>query len=77
VTTDSDTELCHEREELLRDGAFSVREMIVFTGLSRATIYREIQEGRLPVVKQGRRTLIPRRAAVRLLAAGLRRCGAT
>jgi hypothetical protein len=28
--------------------------------------------GRLPFVKQGRRTLIPRRAAVALLAAGLR-----
>ncbi|HTO48138.1 MAG TPA: helix-turn-helix domain-containing protein [Burkholderiales bacterium] len=62
----------HPGEELLADGAFSIADMIAFTGLSRATIYREIEAGRLVYLKQGRRTLIPRKAAIQLLANGLR-----
>lgn len=37
---------------------FSVKGVIQATGLSRSFIYEEIQSGRLPVRKAGRRTLI-------------------
>jgi excisionase family DNA binding protein len=59
-------------EELLKDGVLSVPEAAGFMGLSRATVYRLMENGQLVFVLQGRRRLVPRRAVVRLLAAGLR-----
>jgi hypothetical protein len=59
--------------DLLSDGALGLNGPAEdFSGLSRAHLYRENQAGRLPFVKQGRRTLIPKRALVRLLANGMR-----
>jgi hypothetical protein len=60
------------RDELLADGAFAVSEAVLFTGLSRAQLYREMAAGRLAYVQCGRRRLIPRRAAQLLLAEDLR-----
>lgn len=57
--------------DLMADGALGVAEAVEFTGLSRAELYRLMLSGRLAFVKHGRRTLIPRVAARRLLAAGL------
>ena len=37
----------------------SVAELIVFTGLSRSSINRQIQKGKIPVVRIGNRILIP------------------
>jgi len=57
--------------DLMADGALGVAEAVEFTGLSRAELYRLMLSGRLVFVKHGRRTLIPKRAAVRLLAANV------
>ena len=66
-----------EAIDLLSDGALGLNGPAEeFSGLSRAFLYRENQAGRLPFVKQGRRTLIPRRALVKMLAGGLRGGGA-
>lgn len=59
------------REALLVDGAFSITEACAFLGLSRAQVYREMNAGTLAFVQRGRRRLVPKRAAIRLLAAGL------
>ena len=40
--------------------AFRVRDAATFLGISRAKLYREIQEGRLRKLKAGGRTLIAR-----------------
>jgi excisionase family DNA binding protein len=61
-----------DREQLCREGALSVPEAAAFLRLSRAELYRLMGDGELPYVQHGRRRLIPRVAAVRLLAAGLR-----
>lgn len=61
-----------EAEELLRDGALTVGAATEYAGLSRAELYRRMERGVLPYTIQGRRRLIPRRALVRMLAAGLR-----
>jgi excisionase family DNA binding protein len=42
--------------------AYSVADVIELTGLSRATIYRQMAAGRLTYLKVGSRTLIKREA---------------
>ena len=59
-------------EEALADGCLSVSEGVEFSGLSRATLYAEMDRGALVFVKVGRRRLIPKRSLVRFLAEGLR-----
>lgn len=59
-------------QDLLADGVVSIRDAVAFAGLSRAELYRRMGAGELAHVIQGRRRLIPRRALVRMLAAGLR-----
>ena len=58
--------------ELLADGAVGVAEAVQFAGVSRATLYDAMAEGQLAYLKRGRRRLIPRRALVAWLAAGLK-----
>jgi excisionase family DNA binding protein len=60
-------------EALCADGALTIPEAEALVRLSRASLYRLMDAGSLPYVQHGRRRLIPRRAAVRLLAAGLHR----
>jgi excisionase family DNA binding protein len=43
--------------------AYRIGEFCHAIGLGRTRVYREIANGRLEVVKVGRRTLVPRRAA--------------
>ena len=57
--------------ELLADGALSVAEAVRFASVSRATLYAAMSAGELVFVKRGRRRLIPKRALVAWLAAGL------
>jgi predicted DNA-binding transcriptional regulator AlpA len=64
-----DTEVSHD---IVADGAFAIPEAVRFTGYSRASLYRAMDAGQLEYIKLGRRRLIPRRAAIRLLAQGLR-----
>jgi excisionase family DNA binding protein len=49
--------------------AYSIREAVEATSLSRTTIYKLINEGDLPIVKVGGRSLIPSSALIELLAA--------
>lgn len=37
---------------------YRIREVVKLTGLSRSTIYKQIKDGRLSAVKQGRATLV-------------------
>src|SRR5262249_1297634 len=60
-----------EREDLVADGVVSIREAGRLTGLCRSQIYNLARVGPLPLVKLGKRTLVPRRAIVRMLAAGV------
>lgn len=62
--------------ELLADGAMSVKEAAEFSGLSRTTLYRLMEQidettggPKLPYIKMGHggRRLIPKRALVRLM----------
>jgi len=64
-------------EQLLADGAMSVREAAEFSGLSRTTLYRLMEQidettggPKLPYIKMGHggRRLIPKRALVKLMA---------
>ena len=55
-------------EELLKDGCVSVAGAAKFMGISRSRLYQHLQAGRLAFCKDGKRTLIPRRALVRFLA---------
>ena len=57
--------------ELLADGALSIAEAVRFTSVARATLYEAMGAGDLVFVKRGRRRLIPKRALVAWLAAGL------
>lgn len=63
--------------ELLADGAMSVKEAAEFSGLSRTTLYRLMEQidettggPKLPYIKMGHggRRLIPKRALVKLMA---------
>lgn len=59
-------------EELLADGVLTIHDAVALSRLSRAELYRRMERGALAYTVQGRRRLIPRRALVRMLAAGLR-----
>lgn len=59
-------------EELFADGVVSMTEAVALSRLSRSELYRRMDRGALAYTVQGRRRLIPRRALVRMLAAGLR-----
>jgi excisionase family DNA binding protein len=58
------------REEKRR--ALSMRETARTTGLSRATLYRLLKDGRLTTVKVGARRLVPVRALDALLDGGVK-----
>lgn len=49
------------------DGPLSIRDVCTYTGLSRTKISGEIQVGRLPARKAGRRTLVMRSDLTRWL----------
>lgn len=56
---------------LCSEGALSVAAAAAEAGVSRSTLYSEMQAGRLRYVQRGRRRLVPRRALAEWLAAGL------
>ncbi len=41
-------------------GALTVKEFLIWARISRTTFYKEVREGRLPLKKIGRRSLILR-----------------
>jgi excisionase family DNA binding protein len=45
---------------MLNYATFSIAQAVRFLGIGRSTLYKIIKEGRLPVRKLGRRTLIMR-----------------
>ena len=57
--------------DLLRDGALTVDEAVVWSGIRRTRLYAAMSDGRLPFVQLGKRRLIPRAALQDLLAEGL------
>lgn len=59
-----------QSEDLGARIAFSVRETVALTGLSRSTIYRMFDEGRLRSLRIGGRRLIRRRDLEALLDLG-------
>lgn len=67
------SEPSEEDLELLADGALGVAEAARFAGVGRSTIYAALAAGELRSLRRGRRRLIPRRALVAWLAAGLHR----
>ena len=60
-----------QRSGILKDGTMGVSDAVEFTRLGRATLYRLMDDGKLPWVKIGTRRLIPRRALIELLSEGL------
>lgn len=48
--------------------AYSVAEVSDMTGLSKAHLYREIEAGRLPAIRSGRRVIVPVRVIEELAA---------
>ncbi len=65
------TELISDRESLVEDGAVTVSEAVVWSGVGRTRLYAEMADGNLPFVQKGRRRLIPRKALRQLLAESL------
>jgi excisionase family DNA binding protein len=57
--------------ELAADGTIGVKEAQAFTGLGRTSLYELMDRGVLPYTRVGDRRLIPKRALVELLAAGM------
>ncbi|MBX9579699.1 MAG: helix-turn-helix domain-containing protein [Gemmataceae bacterium] len=56
---------------LLADGAVGVKEAVEVYGVGRTVLFEKMKAGELPVVKLGKKTLIPRAALVALLARNL------
>lgn len=54
-----------------RDGAMSIAEAVIFSGLGRSTLYTLMESGDLAYTTVRRRRLVPRRALVELLDRGL------
>jgi excisionase family DNA binding protein len=54
------------RVELVSDGLMRVIEVAAFLGLSRASVYKAMDQGLLPFVKLGRARRVPRRAVINL-----------
>ncbi len=59
------------RNEIVRDGLFTVTEAVAFLRLSRSTLYTLMDGGELVYVRIGRARRIPRRALIDLAAAHL------
>jgi excisionase family DNA binding protein len=51
----------------------NVREFMAVSGLSRSFTYKLIKEGMIPVIRLGRKVLIPAAAALQLLNAEMQR----
>ncbi len=60
-----------EPASLVEDGAMTIPRAVDFSGIGRTTLYGLHAAGRLPFVKVGSRTLIPRAALKRVLAEGV------
>jgi excisionase family DNA binding protein len=60
-----------QRLETVGDGCLTILEACEFSGLGRSFIYSEMDKGKLPYVKLGKRRLIPRKALQRYLESGL------
>lgn len=58
-----------DNEELVSDGLVTIEGAMEFLDISRASLYRLINEGALPTVKLACARRIPRRALMRLAAA--------
>ena len=55
----------HDSETLVSDGLVTITEARAFLGgVSRAFLYKEFDEGRLPFVHVGRRRMVPRQALI-------------
>ncbi len=61
-----------EVERLLADGAMTVQQGVQFSAIGRSALYAAMSRGDLRWLKVGKRRLIPRKALVAFLAAGLR-----
>lgn len=46
---------------------FTVDEVAALLGLSRATAYKAVNNGSIPAIKVGHRTLVPRASLLRML----------
>jgi excisionase family DNA binding protein len=57
--------------EVFEQGSVTVAGLKAEYGIGRSTAYELMGAGRLPYTQVGRRRLIPRRAVMQLLAAGL------
>ena len=60
-----------DTEDLLNDGAMTVDEAVIWSGVRRTRLYAAMASGRLPFVQMGGRRLIPRIALQELLADSL------
>jgi excisionase family DNA binding protein len=60
-----------DADDVLDEGCVSVTGMMKEFAIGRSRIYELIAENRLQIIKLGRKTLIPRRAIKRMLAAQL------
>jgi len=58
-------------EAAVSDGVFTIREASVFSKLSRSSLYKEMDAGRLGYVRIGRSRRIPRKCLIALLAGGM------
>lgn len=58
------------KAELFADGSMTLAQAVKWTGVSKRELYRWMAEG-LPFSKCGKRRLIPKRALMERLAAGL------
>lgn len=54
----------------MTSGALRIPAAVAFSGLSRSTLYALEAQGRLRMIRVGRRVLVPRKELERLLAAG-------
>ncbi len=59
--------------DVWRDGGLSIAEAVRFSGVGRSKLYVEMDMGKLPFTKIGRRRVVARRGLVDLLAQGTAR----
>ncbi len=57
-----------DNEEMVRDGLVTIEAAMEFLDISRASLYRLINEGALPTVKLACARRVPRRALVKFAA---------
>ena len=53
---------------MLAEGAMTISKAVEFSGIGRTRMFALIKDGRLPVLRVGMRTLVPRKALVEFLA---------